>query len=116
MQDKGAPSPSAIDHQGLRAAVGRARRLYTAKVDAEQVSSVTEELRTHLGTVIPVCAGMAKAMPSGTQRRRLEAALGTAEHLMKTGPSPGPMSSIVHMQLLADSALALSAQARAPQW
>ncbi|MDT0441194.1 DUF6415 family natural product biosynthesis protein [Streptomyces johnsoniae] len=106
---------ASIDHDALRESVSRARSLYSAKWQAAKVAEVTEQLRGHLGVLVRECSGMAKRMPPHTStRRRLEAALETAAHLLEKQPSGGPMSMLVHMQLLADSASSLATHVRTP--
>ncbi|MDT0347706.1 DUF6415 family natural product biosynthesis protein [Streptomyces litchfieldiae] len=105
-----------VDHDALRSTVGRARRLYSAEMQPAAVAEVTRELHSHLRMLVPICLAMVEQTPKHTlARRRLEAAVDTAQHLMGTSPSGGPMAALVHMQLLADSAAALAARVQAPQ-
>lgn len=104
-----------VDHEALRATVQRARELYTGPMRAEAVTQVTEQLRGHLGGLVPLCVALTEQMPApSAPRRTLENAVGTAQHLLDSQPGGGPMARLVHMQLLADSAAALSARVRTP--
>jgi hypothetical protein len=111
---------SSVQDQGenpddaLRRTVRRARSLYSAEARSPDVAEVTGELRGYLRSVIAECREMAqRTPPSSLLRRRLDGAVATAEQLLKDGPRGGAMSTVVHMQLLADSALALSANLKA---
>lgn len=106
-------TPGQTDHDAVRAAVGRARKLYDVKVDPAAVAAVTKDLQGHLDMLIPTCAAMAGKMPATEARRRMQAAVATAEHLLESGPGDGLMSTVVHMQLLADSVQSLASCAKA---
>ncbi|WP_344259754.1 DUF6415 family natural product biosynthesis protein [Streptomyces sodiiphilus] len=110
------PSDNALaddfDHEALRRAVRHSRRLYTGQVRSKEVASVTEELGRHLDTLLTACTTAAGDLPPA-ERRTMSQASAHARQLLTDGPPPGAMSSVVHMQLLADAASALAASLRA---
>lgn len=103
-----------FDQDDLQATMNTARRLYAQSVDPAAVAEVTQQLRRYLESFIPACTSIQERMPHGQARRRLGQAVDVARHLTTRRPDSGPMSVIVHMQLLADSCLALNAYIRSP--
>lgn len=103
-----------FDQDDLQATMSKARRLYVQSVDPAAVAEVTQQLVRYLESFIPACTSIQERMPHGPAKRRLGQAVDVAQHLITKCPDSGPMSVVVHMQLLADSCLALNAYIRSP--
>ncbi|MDT0306289.1 hypothetical protein RM780_04840 [Streptomyces sp. DSM 44917] len=104
----GAPESTSVDHEALREAVRRARRLYATKGAPDQVAATTAELSAHLRAALRTCETLAVDGPGFHL-----AALESARHLLNRPPAEGgPLAQAVHMQLLADAASALGAALR----
>ncbi|WP_129841053.1 DUF6415 family natural product biosynthesis protein [Streptomyces sp. RFCAC02] len=99
-----------LDHEAMRRDIRRARELYTAQRDDVALTAVTDRLRTHLRTLIPLFSAL---LPSDQgEAERVEAAVESAQYLLAVEPAPGVLARLVHMQLLSDAVSALSARLR----
>jgi hypothetical protein len=108
-------SGAPIDDEAMRGTVQQARALYAVQMPSEAVAETTAALGEHLRVLIPLCGQLARAMPHGPGRTRLEASVGTAEHLLTSDPAEGTMGRLVRMQLLADSVSVLLTRVCSPQ-
>lgn len=96
-------APATLDHGAARLAIQQARKLYVLPYRSAPVTDVTEQLRGCLRAAIAECEQSAAQMPDAQHRDRMLAALRSAQHLLAVGVGDGPMSALVHMQLLADA-------------
>jgi hypothetical protein len=107
-------APSTLDPEAVRLAIQQARRLYVSPYSPAPVTDVTEQLRDFLQAAIPECEQLAARMPNTRLRQQALDSTRSARHLLAVGVGDGPMSALVHMQLLADSAGVLLTRLRDP--